>query len=337
MQIIPLIDIRDRTPGMLLEGHIAEARALLEASRRSFGPLVHAASYPAAYLGDRLARRWLEKTRNPYLAEIEGFARTLGVPGIYALNLVYEFGCTGGVYATDHGPRLLRVLDWPFLGLGKHTIVAHQRGSGGDFHNVTWPGTSGVFSAMARGRFAAALNQAPMRRHKGGMLRDWFSNRLHAGRATGLPPAHLLRKTCEEAPDYAAAKAMLMREPVSIPVIYILSGTQPGEGCVIERLEEAAAVRELGKGASVSAANHFISHINGIGHGWRPREIDSASRAAQAETIKPLQAFDPDMSWFTYPIANHNSRLCMSAGAAEGTMLLAGTQGAQRVTELFRL
>lgn len=161
MQKIPLIDIRRASPLTLLEGRMEEARQLIALSRRSFGLLGHAASYAALPTGDWFAKRWLSRTGNPYRGEIDAFAARLGVKGVHALNLVYEFGCTSGVYATGHGPRLLRVLDWPFPGLGAHTVVAHQRGPAGDFHNVTWPGTSGVFSALAQGRFAVALNQAP--------------------------------------------------------------------------------------------------------------------------------------------------------------------------------
>jgi hypothetical protein len=337
MQQIPLIDIREATPTSVLETHAGQARALIAASRRSFGPLVHAASYAAAPVGDWLARRWLARTGNPYLPEIRDFAQKLDVAGVFALNLVYEFGCTSGVYATDAGPRLLRVLDWPFPDLGKHTIVTRQRGPAGDFHNVTWPATSGVFSAMAEGRFAVALNQAPMRRHKSGLLLDWFKNRLMAGRANGLPPAHLLRKVCEEARDYASARSLLMREPVSIPVIYILAGVRDGEGCVIERLEEGAAVREMAQHAHVHAANHFLSHLNGIGYGWRPREMDSCGRAVCAGLITGHAASNPVMPWFKPPIANLNSRLCLSANPSQGMLSVMGTQGETPTTELFRI
>lgn len=336
MQQIPLIDLKGASPLALLDSHAEAAHALIASSRCCFGSLAQAASYAALPASDWLARRWLEKTRNLYLPEIREFAARLG-SGVYALNLIYEFGCTSGVYATDKAPRLLRVLDWPFTGLGKHTVVAHQRGTAGDFHNVTWPATSGVFTAVAKGRFAAALNQAPMRRHKTGILLDWAKNRLMVGRMTGLPPAHLLRKACEEAADYTQAKAMLMREPVAIPVIYILAGTRAGEGCVIERLEEAAVVREMGDAKGVNAANHFLSHLNGIGYGWRPREIDSCGRAVCANTITPGEAADSEMPWFKPPIANAMSRLCLSACPADGTMSLMGTEGATRATELFKL
>ena len=62
----------------------------------------------------------------------------------------------------------VRTLDWPFKGLGRHIAVARMRGAGGgDFFSVTWPGYVGALTAMAPGRFAACINQAPMWRRSG--------------------------------------------------------------------------------------------------------------------------------------------------------------------------
>ena len=59
---------------------------------------------------------------------------------------------------------LVRTLDWPFAGLGRYAAVARMPGECGDFLSVTWPGYVGALTAMAPGRFAACVNQAPMRR-----------------------------------------------------------------------------------------------------------------------------------------------------------------------------
>src|SRR5262249_60146289 len=68
--------------------------------------------------------------------------------------------------ACDEGgvPWLARTLDWPFPGLGRYLEVARMRGPAGDFDNIAWPGYVGTLTATAPGRFAASLNQAPMRR-----------------------------------------------------------------------------------------------------------------------------------------------------------------------------
>jgi hypothetical protein len=222
---------------------------------------------------------------------------------------------------------LRRVLDWPFPRLGESLVVARQD----QFFNIGWPGLSGLFQGLAPGRFAAAINQAPMRRHGHGFIGDWFTNRVAVKSNCGLPPAHLLRRVFEQADDYAAAKKLLCETPVAVPAIFLLAGVRDGEGCVIERTESQFAVRDMGNEA-VCAANHFDS----LSGGWRPRPIDSASRAACARALTSASSLD-SFDWFSAPIANVNSRLVFNAVARAGRLALLGTRGAQPTTQLFRL
>ncbi|HIC82108.1 MAG TPA: hypothetical protein EYH07_01790 [Kiloniellaceae bacterium] len=140
---------------------------LIEAERGRLNALIAAAerSYPRAViaLGDRLSRRWLERSGNPYLEEVETVDRALGRPGAYFLNLSYEWACTCSVGPTADGrtSRLTRVLDWPFDGLGAQVLAVRQGGPAGEWINLTWPGFTGSIQGMAPGRFAAAFNQAP--------------------------------------------------------------------------------------------------------------------------------------------------------------------------------
>ena len=120
-----------------------------------------------------------------------------------------------------------------------------------------------------------------------------------------------------------------------MPAIFILSGVRADEGCVIERSEDEAGVRPL-DGAAVCAANHFESPLDRSGTGWRARPIDSAGRAACARTLRDDE-FAADFSWFKPPIANGNSCLAFNANAATGALALMGTDGAQPVTQVFRL
>ncbi|HTQ13105.1 MAG TPA: carcinine hydrolase/isopenicillin-N N-acyltransferase family protein [Rhizomicrobium sp.] len=281
-------------------------------------------------LGDRASRRWLAKSGNRYAAEIDEIARHLGRSGAHVLNVCFEWGCTGGAWDTPQGPLLRRVLDWPFPRLGELVVVAHQDGPAGDFFNITWPGANGSFHGMARGRFAAAINQAPMRRHGAGYAGDWFANRLRAGRQTGWPAAHLLRHVFETARNFAEAKQLLCETPLAVPAIFILSGIVKDEGCVIERTEEAFAVRAMEAGR-VCAANHFETCL--AGGRWQARPIDSAGRAACA---RALRGGGQTFSWFAAPIANANSRLVFEAGAAEGSLAVMGVQGCSAVTDVFR-
>ena len=110
------------------------------------------------------ARWWLRRSASPLVGEIDAIARTLGRPGIWLLHGAYAFGCTALADESADGPVLRRTLDWPFPGLGRLVEVIRQRGAAGEFLSVTWPGFAGVLTAVAPGRFAASINQAPMRR-----------------------------------------------------------------------------------------------------------------------------------------------------------------------------
>ena len=300
-----------------------------------FGPAAGLARTIALPVADRISRDWLARTNDPYVGEIHALAARLGIPGVYALNVVFEWGCTSGAFETESGIELRRVLDWGFPKLGENLIVARQSGSAGDFHNITWPGIVGVYQAVARGRFAAAINQAPMRRHGLGIGTDWLRNRFGVHRKGGMPPAFLLRQAFETARDFASAKEIMLKTPIAVPVIYTLVGTKPGEGCVIERVENDFALREIA-GDRVCAANHFLSHLNGYGKGWLPRSNDSGERARVADAL-PMHEIETDFAWFAPPIANPKSRLALNANAATGVFALIGLAGTQRVTETFRM
>ncbi|MGH6869876.1 MAG: hypothetical protein ACREHE_00080 [Rhizomicrobium sp.] len=331
MQAIPFVDLRGRTPVDLLADYPGRARALVKAATGSFGLASRAASLAALPLGDRASRKWLAKNINPYAAEIDAIAELLGRSGAHVLNVCFEWGCTGGVWDAGGSARLRRVLDWPFPRLGELAVVAQQDGPAGDFFNITWPGANGAFHAMAPGRFAAAINQAPMRRHGAGYAGDWLKNRLDAGRATGWPAAHLLRHVLETAPDYRAAKAMLSEAPLAVPAIFILSGLNARQGCVIERTESDCAIREMADGR-VAAANHFETRL--AGGRWQARPIDSHGRAACA---RALDGGGEALAWFVSPIANPNSRLVIEADAARRSLSVMGVHGATPVTNVFHL
>ena len=332
---IPFADIRGGTSVDLLKIFPGKAEALARGATNTFGLASRAAGAVALPLGDRASRNWLARTGNPYRAEIDALAGRLQIRGVYFLNLCFEWGCTGGVWASQTGPVLRRVLDWPFPALGTSMVVALQDGKAGAFYNITWPGLSGSFQGLAPGRFAAAINQAPMRRHRAGYAGDWLRNRIAVRGETGLPPAHLLRLVLETAPDYAAAKALLRDTRLAVPAIFLLSGVRDDEGCVIDRTEGEAAIRTL-DGDAVCVANHFETRLGASGAGWRARPIDSLGRAASARALT-AKDFAADFAWFKPPIANANSRLAFSASAARGSLTLIGTDGPVQTTQVFRL
>src|SRR5581483_10450055 len=276
----------------------------------------------AAPLTDRASQRWLMRQNNPYYSEIEAMAQHLAIPGVFSLNLCFEWGCTGGIWPSAEGPMLWRVLDWAFPALGENMVVLRQPGTAGEFLHIGWPGLAGMFQGVAPGRFAAAINQAPMRRQGAGYIGDWALNRRAVGKKQALPPAHLLRSIFEQAPDYGAAKRLLCETPIALPAIFLLAGPGPGQGCVIERQEDRSVLREMGRDG-VSAANHFHSPQD-HGGGWRPRPIDSMGRAARACGFDSRD-FAAEFGWFVPPIANVNSRLAFHAVPATGSLSLMGT------------
>jgi hypothetical protein len=329
MSGLSVIPLETGSPLELVRRHPQRARAMAQAAVETFGAVSRLAAAAAGPAADRASRQWLARQNNPYLPEIDAMASILGINGVHALNVCFEWGCTGGVWPSPEGPVLRRVLDWPFPRLGESTVVAWQAQE--RFFNIGWPGLSGQFQGLAPGRFAAAINQAPMRRHGRGFLGDWLTNRVAVKGNRSLPPAHLLRSIFEQAADYAAAKRLLCETPLAVPAIFLLAGVHDGEGSVIERAETACAVREMGDGA-VSAANHFEA-LTGQ---WRPRPIDSAGRAVCARGLKAHEDIG-DFGWFAGPIANINSRLVFNAAAGPGTLGLMGTRGAAPVTEPFQL
>lgn len=332
---IPYVDLRGRTLSDLLRAYPDKASRMLAASRRGFGMLAYIVSGLLLRFSDRSSRRWLKKSGNPYLHEIETAADLLRKKGVYTLNLAYEWGCTSGAHARGENVIMLRVLDWPFPELGRHVVVAHQRGLAGEYYNVTWPALSGMYQGMAPGRFAACINQAPMRMHGLGFAGDWLVNRLIAGRQRALPPAHLLRQVFEQARSYEEAKDMLCNTPLAMPVIFTLTGLHQGEGCIIERLEGGAQIKEISIAQNVTCSNHFNGSFAGQGRGWRPREVDSAGRYRQSLDITGQDLQPLHFEWLRAPMVNINTRLVMRADARDASLVVCGYEGHVAVTNPF--
>ena len=155
---------------------------------------------------------------------------------------------------------------------------------------------------------------------------------MAVGRNFALPPSHLLRQTFETAPDFAAAKQMLCATPIAVPAIFVLCGMHSSEGCVIERTESAFAVREM---ADRACLRHQPFRIEAErGRAWLAGPPD---RQPRPHDLRPYAGRVSGLSWFAPPIANVNSRLALTANAANGSLLVMGTAGATQVTEIFRL
>jgi hypothetical protein len=325
---IPLTDIGSAGAGALFEAHPERAATLLGAALGTH-PLLPF----AARLADTLSRRWLERQRNPYLDEIGHIAERLAAPGVYFLNIVYEWACSTSA-APDpagEGMRLIRVLDWGLAGIGRHLVIARHQTAHGPFYSATWPGFAGVLSAMAPGRFAAAINQAPRVPISGARWLDEALGRVRLLRAEdALPAAHLLRQVCERASDYASAIAMLSDESVTLamPALFTLAGVTRGDACVIEAQGRRRGVHRAppDERCTIAVANDWLNRE------WRgePRcHAAALSPAASArdnnrrrrDDVAALQsgAFSGAAD-LAPPVLNAHTVLVMAANAASGEL-----------------
>lgn len=293
-----------------------------------------------ARLADPIVRGWMRRAGTPYAAEIDAVARMLKRPGIWLLHGAYLFGCTALADDTAQGPRLRRTLDWPFPGLGRLVEVRRQRGPAGEFLNVTWPGFVGVLTAVAPVRFAASINQAPMRRRWRTPLLLWLDyalNALHGLRGSGrLPPEHLLRHVFETCPTFDEARHLLESVPVARPVLFLLVGTKSGERIVIEREETSARIYR--------DETVFANDWRGRSSNWRPRACgDGAPVENNIRRRSALAAWTghdaADFGWVTTPVLNACTRLSVEMCPATGSLSVAGWEAdgrgsAERVTEV---
>ena len=326
---IMVVDIRDGGPPRHAQQSAGKARALRDACLDFFP----SATRPLVPALDRVSRGLLARTRSPYLPEIAEIAATLGFSGVWLLNASYHWGCTSMACVENGVPWLARTLDWPFVGLGRHAEMAHMRGACGDFFSIIWPGYVGALTAMAPGRFAASLNQAPMRRrtlHPWLRPCDYAANALNVWKSDDrMPPDQLLRRTLEVCDGYAAARRMLEATPIARPVIYTLAGCEPHERCVIERTETEFITRE----DETSAANDWLP----TRPGWEGRigtrrflvssfaDAAGYSRARREALAGWIGSFaDGPFGWVREPVLNPYTRLAVAMCPARGIFRAVG-------------
>jgi hypothetical protein len=329
---IPIVDVRDDGPVR----HATEGRARARALRDKcvdWLPRVAARLLPAM---DSVTRRWLVRSGSPYAAEVHAIAGELGFPGIWFLNGCYQWGCTALAREQGGAPWLVRTLDWPFPGLGRHLEVARMRGTAGDFDNVTWPGYVGILTASAPGRFAACINQAPMwRRTRRPWLRP-YDIALNAQQTWGIrsiPPDHLLREVFETCKTFREAKHRLETTPIARPVIYTLIGCYHGERCVIERTQDGFASRDRATGA----ANDWLRsrppwEARVAAEVLFTRTFDEAaenSRTRRDHLETWPGPFGGGFEWVSPPVLNSQTRLAVEMSPATGVLRAIGYEQAE--------
>jgi hypothetical protein len=326
---VPIVDIRRiGTVGYAREAH-ARARALRD-DCLSWFPRPAAAAVP---LLDRLTRSWLRRSASPYVGEIEQIAAALGFSGVWLLNGSFQWGCTTRALDQNGAAWLLRTLDWPFPGLGRHLEIARMTGVAGDFVSITWPGYAGVLTGMAPGRFSAAMNQGPLeRRTRRPWLRllDIAANALRTWRTVRhMPPDQLLRTAFEQCRDFGEARHRLETIPIARPAIFTLAGCTAGECCVIERTEDGFLTRCT----DTAAANDWLVRRDG----WEARvggglffacSGDEAAQNSRERSRALTQwggtAGGGGFSWVAPPVLNAFTRMAVEACAATAVLRVVG-------------
>ncbi len=284
---------------------------------------------------DRISLAWLLRQADPYLEEIRHVAAAVGAPGTYFLNTVYEWACSTSVAAAPEGDsaRMIRVLDWGLAGLGRHVVIARRDTAHGPFYSPTWPGYAGVLTAMAPGRFSAAINQAPRVPVSGIGIVDQVVTRLRCLRANDTVLAsHLLRRIFEQAADFDSALAMLAdpRVALAMPAIFTLSGCAPQDGAVIEALGRERRIHRTGRDASgtLGVANQWLSpdlrgraRNESIGSG-APMTAARNNSLRQADVRALQQGAFRGAADLTEPVLNSHTVMVVVANARRGEMMV---------------
>ncbi len=162
-----------------------------------------------------------------------------------------------------------------------------------------------------------------MRKAIGFYVLDWAVSRRRVWSMPHPTPAHLLRSVFERAANFAEARELLTREPISTPAIFSLAGLKPTETVVIERTETDARVHV---GPNV-AANHWEAP------GWRGRSRgqQSAERASMMHRIIPELVPDFFLAGPADPQSQHAPRDGRRCG--RGLLIAQGFEAMRPATE----
>ncbi|MEO0393132.1 MAG: hypothetical protein AAF213_07790 [Pseudomonadota bacterium] len=316
---VPLIDVGQDGFDMLAKAYPKRLRAVQDLAMRKL-------TSKGLSLGEKICRKWADKSQMPYRLELDGVHQALnGDPGTFVINLGFEMACTTASCDDDEGGRrLLHTMDWKLEGLGRLMVAARRHAHAGTWVNITWPGYVGCLQGIAPGRFAAAINHAPIN-GMGPPFVAWPMSKVKWFGKRGLPPALLLRKVFDECDDFDMAVEMIERTPICYPAIFSLLGTQDGEFSVIERTETAKSTHKR----APAVTNH-----------WLNKEFSGTVRAYQSEerlvAIKSrVNQGAVDDDWLLHPVLNPETRLAVDLNPTTARMRVRGYNGVQPVTSLL--
>ena len=316
---VPLIDIGEGGFHKLAEAYPKRLRAVHDLAVRKL-------TEKGLKIVDGACKKWADKASVPYRLEIDGVSNALnGDPGTYVINLAFEMACTtGAVEDAEGGSRLLHTLDWKLDGLGRLAVAARRHAPAGMWVNVTWPGYVGCLQGVAPGRFAAAINHAPINGKGPGYL-AWPMSKLKWWGQKGVPPGLLLRKVFDECEDFDAAVEMIEKTPIAYPAIFSVLGTQEGEFSVIERTENSKSTQKR----APAVTNHWLN--NEFGGTVMAYQSSERLVAMKSRINKGIDADE----WLVHPILNPETRLAVDLNPTTGRMRIRGYQGLQPTTSLL--
>ncbi len=323
LPVIPVIE-DCRSPAELFLKERARAKGMIDAARKSFGgTLLEVAGY--------ISRWWLGRACPPYHNEIDMVAQETGHRSIYTLNLSYEWGCTTTATPDPEGKgvRLFRTLDWPMKDMGDQIVLARHEGAAGPYWNMAYPGFIGVIQGLATGRFAIAINQAPVHDFGVGLAGGWILSRIRMHKSTDMPATILLRKVFEECADYKAAVKMLTETPLCVPAIFVVTGTKAGEQAIVERECRQAVIHQ--NAAALCAGNHWLNDQ------WKGLVRPTQTHERVAHMNRHLPHRQGNFDWVEPPVLNVRTRLAFEANAATGRLKLRGWEDCRPATALLSL
>lgn len=237
-------------------------------------------------VSDSYLKKKHEQTNSRYAAELQATDALAGRPQVYTLNESYDFFCTSASRIVDGKPVLLSTLDWGKMPEICHALFhAECEGDHGpyDMYNVT--GYSGVFRGGAEGRFAVALNRAPVptlfnlpaiqkterehrlqdkaRSHKlgfvfnlaaaviafarGETIAKFVSTaKSYTSREKTIP--FVLREAFETAADFTQALDMAARTKLSGSGLMVMTGVDETENCAIYRTRNNCVIETTAAG-----------------------------------------------------------------------------------------
>ena len=250
---------------------------------------------------DHLSRRWLVRNRSRYLAELDALAVLSQAPGLYYLNVQYEWGCTTAIKpAPEDARRVSCARSTGTLPASAHLSSPHAL-------PIRWvPGS----------RSLGRPSQGCCRRsHR--PVRPRSTSRCHRAASVFIPStgssqrvrsgAHLTSSLSIFSAAFLKPRRImplpgqcLKTTPIATPAIFTLVGVRADEGVVVERDPPKRALTDT------HAANEWRTPTWQPGH-HRAYENDARLAAMRAT---PSQ-WDLHFGWLTWPLLNAETRLAM--------------------------